>query len=162
MTDEVVHQRVGVLPLSVSSDRIGVTAMRCAGLLDALAAAGDPVDRDGRGRVVEVYPAAALKQWGLAHHGYKSSAAPAKAQQARVQALDQLRAALPTLVLDHSTIERCQDSHDAFDALVCALIARAAARGLTRMPGPDAETERARIEGWIHLPDGDMSRLQGA
>src|SRR5262245_19580776 len=60
LTDEVVHQRVGIWPLSVSTDRIGVTAMRCATLLDALAAAGHPVDRAGGGQVVEVYPAAAL------------------------------------------------------------------------------------------------------
>ena len=37
LTDEVVHQEVGILPLSVSTDRIGVTAMRCAALLDSLA-----------------------------------------------------------------------------------------------------------------------------
>jgi predicted nuclease with RNAse H fold len=161
LTDEVVHKRARVLPLSVSSDRIGVTAMRCAGLLDALAAAGNPVDRDGRGRVAEVYPAAALRQWGLAQHGYKGSTAPAQARQARAQALDQLRAALPTLAIDDSTVERCRDSHDAFDALVCALIARAAALGFTLLPAPGAETERAHIEGWIHLPNSDLSRLQG-
>jgi predicted nuclease with RNAse H fold len=71
LTDEVVHQRVGVWPLSVSTDRIGVTAMRCAALLDALATADHPVDRVGGGRVVEVYPAAALKHWGLPHNRYK-------------------------------------------------------------------------------------------
>jgi hypothetical protein len=50
LTDKVVHQQVGIWPLSVSTDRIGVTAMRCAALLDALAAAGHPVDRAGGGR----------------------------------------------------------------------------------------------------------------
>jgi len=54
LTDEVLHQEVGIWPLSVSTDRIGVTAMRCAPLLDALAAADHPVDRAGGGRVVEV------------------------------------------------------------------------------------------------------------
>ena len=76
LTDQISHQQVGIWPLSVSTDRIGVTAMRCAALLDALAAAGHPVDRAGGGRVVEVYPAAALKHWGLPHQGYKSKREP--------------------------------------------------------------------------------------
>lgn len=41
--------------------------------------------------------------------------------------------------------------HDAFDALVAALVARAALLGLT--DGPPAEARaRAEREGWIHLP----------
>ncbi len=74
LTDEIVHQQVGIWPLSVSTDRIGVTAMRCAALLDALAAVGQPVDRTSDGRAVEVYPAAALKYWGLPHQGYACTA----------------------------------------------------------------------------------------
>lgn len=64
-TDAYVHKLTGRTPLSVSTDKIGVTAMRCAGLLDAMAARGERVDRAGSGRVVEVYPAAALRRWGL-------------------------------------------------------------------------------------------------
>ena len=52
-------------PLSVSTDLIGVVAMRCAYLLDRLAARGDPVHRSGSGRVIEAYPAPALVSWGL-------------------------------------------------------------------------------------------------
>jgi predicted nuclease with RNAse H fold len=72
VTDQVVRAEAGVNPLSVSADRIAHAAFRCAGLLARLAALGEPVDRAGSGVVVEVYPAAALRRWGLTHRGYKS------------------------------------------------------------------------------------------
>jgi predicted RNase H-like nuclease len=156
LTDKVVHQQVGIWPLSVSTDRIGVTAMRCAALLDALAAAGHPVDRAGGGRVVEVYPAAALKHWGLPHQGYKKQ----EGAIVRAQALDRLGAMIPTLILDGVTLDRCRQSDDAFDALVCALVARAAGLGLTTPPAPGEQAKRAQVEGWIHLPISDLPDLQ--
>ncbi len=156
LTDEVVHQQVGIWPLSVSTDRIGVTAMRCAALLDVLAAAGHPVDRVGGGRVVEVYPAAALKHWGLPHNRYKKK----EGTIVRGQALDQVLTTLSTLTLDGDALDRCRHSDDAFDALVCALVARAATLGLTAPPFPGNQTERARVEGWIHLPTSDLPCLQ--
>ena len=156
LTDEVVHQQVGIWPLSVSTDRIGVTAMRCAALLDALATAGHPVDRVGGGQVVEVYPAAALKHWGLPHNRYKKK----EGTIVRGQALDQVLATLSTLTLDGDALDRCRHSDDAFDALVCALVARAATLGLTAPPFPGNQTERARVEGWIHLPTSDLPCLQ--
>jgi Protein of unknown function (DUF429) len=155
LTDEVVRQRVGWWPLSVSTDLIGVPAMRCAGLLDALAVAGRPVDRAGGGRVVEVYPAAALKHWGLPHRGYKRP----KGATVRSMALDRLLAMLSRLVVDEAALDRCRGNDDAFDSLVCALVARAAALGLTTRPDPGQQSERASAEGWIHLPTGELPRL---
>jgi Protein of unknown function (DUF429) len=105
---------------------------------------------------VEVYPAAALKYWGLPHQRYKK----AKGAILRGQALDRLLAKLPTLSLDGDALDRCQHSDDAFDALVCALVARAAALRLTTPPCPGNQTERAHVEGWIHVPTCDMTRLQ--
>jgi hypothetical protein len=157
LTDAVVRQRVGWWPLSVSTDLIGVPAMRCAGLLDALAAGGEPVDRAGGGRVVEVYPAAALRHWGLPHRGYKRPTGGT----VRSMALDRLLAMLPWLVVDEAALDGCRADDDAFDALVCALVARAAALGLTARPDPGHQTERARVEGWIHLPTGELPRLLG-
>jgi hypothetical protein len=61
VTDEVVRAETGLIPLSVAADRIGHTAMRCTGLLAQLARQGQPVDRCGRGVLVEVYPATSLK-----------------------------------------------------------------------------------------------------
>jgi len=69
-TDRVVMQTRR--PLSVSTDKLGVTAMRCAHLLQRWSAKG-PIDRSGNGRFVEVYPAGALKRWGLEPSGYKGS-----------------------------------------------------------------------------------------
>lgn len=70
-TDEYARKTLEIIPLSVSADRIGITAMRAARLQVLLAAAGHTIDRAGSGLVVEVYPAAGLKLWGLRHRGYK-------------------------------------------------------------------------------------------
>jgi predicted nuclease with RNAse H fold len=70
-TDHECHRVTGLAPLAVAADRIAAVAMRGAGLLGALHAAGRPVDRTGAGTVVECYPAAALKTWRLPHQAYK-------------------------------------------------------------------------------------------
>ena len=71
VTDQVVRQEIRLTPLSVSADRIGHVALRCASLLALFAQQGHEVSRDGSGKVVEVYPAASLKIWGLPWRGYK-------------------------------------------------------------------------------------------
>ena len=55
-------------PLSVSTDRIAIPAMRAAAVFSRLA---EQVALDGSGVVVEVYPAAALRRWGFTWRGYK-------------------------------------------------------------------------------------------
>ncbi len=55
-------------PLSVSSELLGVTAMRCAGLLQGLGVQ----DRSGQAGIFEVYPEASLRRWGLKTKGYKN------------------------------------------------------------------------------------------
>jgi len=139
-TDHHVRERTGLWPLSVSSDLIGVVAMRCRGLLARLGAAGHTC--------FEVYPAAALQRWGIEPRGYKGAARRAALGE-RVDAL--LRAVTwLELTPEHQALVRSCD--DAFDALLAALCARAAAVGLVdeqdRMP---AGAEVAR-EGWIMLP----------
>ena len=93
-TDEVTRQLTGLVPLSVSADRIGHTAMRCAALQTRLAAEGRGVDRSGAGAVVEVYPAASLKVWGLPWRGDKST----KNQAVLDTVVDRLLEAAPWLV----------------------------------------------------------------
>jgi len=61
----VVQRRLGRRPLSVSTNMLGVTALRAARLLAELRDRGMPVDRAGRGTVCEVYPAASRSAWGL-------------------------------------------------------------------------------------------------
>lgn len=62
-TDEVVRAETGLIPLSVSADRIAHAAFRAALLLSRLASLGLPVDRTGEGKVAEMYPAACLRRW---------------------------------------------------------------------------------------------------
>jgi hypothetical protein len=71
-TDLVVQAATGISPLSVSADLIAHVALRCAGLLAELGDLGVDVGRVD-GRVVEAYPAAALRIWGLTSRGYKSA-----------------------------------------------------------------------------------------
>jgi hypothetical protein len=127
--------------------------MRAAGLLGALAAAGTPVDR-ADGTVVEAYPAAALKRWGLPHRCYKR----AENQSALGALVDALLAALPDLHLPAEQDALCRASDDALDAVVCALIARAAALGLTDAPPPELRALAER-EGWIAVPGCSLRDL---
>jgi predicted RNase H-like nuclease len=54
------------------------------------------------------------------------------------------------------------DRDDALDALVAALITRAAKLGLTRPPD-DEDRNHAAIEGWIHVPvEGSLDKLATA
>ena len=73
-TTDLVTRTGGSRPLSVSSDLIGVAAMRGARIQHLLETAGVPVDRSGvTGRIIEAYPAAALRVWGLSSSKYKGT-----------------------------------------------------------------------------------------
>ena len=143
----IVETGVG-RPLSVSADQIAHVAFRCAGLLADLGV-DDRVD----GWAVEAYPAGALKRWGLISRGYKRAAnVPVLAALA-----DALHAAAPWLDLgDHA--ETMARDDDAFDAVITALIARAAQLGRTTSPDT-ADRPVATREGWIHVPTGELSEL---
>lgn len=156
LTDDFQRSR-GRTPLSVSSDRIASTAMRCADLLaQHYAARGEPLDRVN-GHVVEVYPAAALVAWGVDVRGYKDPSASAQREQMARQLAEQAG-----LVLKERTIELCAETDHALDALVSCLVARAQALGLTH-PAPAEHAEQVAREGWIHLPSGgSLQQLAGA
>jgi predicted nuclease with RNAse H fold len=154
MTDLVLIEDKTGKPLSASTDRIGRAAMRAAGLLAALSRDHD-VDRAGSGLVVEVYPAAALKHWGLTHRKYKEK----KGTEERKKLLKELRGSLPALTFARAEDKAiCQDSDDALDAVVCAVIARAVALGEATTPTHD-QAERAKTEGWIAVPTGNLADL---
>lgn len=155
LTDEVVREETGIIPLSVAADRIAHAAFRCVGLLAMLAAAGHDVDRCGGGRVVEVYPAAALCRWGLAYRGYKGRGQHVQ----HADLVTALREAAPWLELG-AFEGLCLRSHDAFDSVIAALNARAAAIGKAVQPSDEQRTV-ARVEGWIALPAGPLSGLMG-
>lgn len=144
-------------PLSVSTDLIGVVAMRAAFLLDCLAALGQPVDRAGSGKLVEVYPAPALGTWGINAVGYKSRVGAARLPQL----LSEVEGGLGRLDLDEPQRALAESDHNSFDALVCSLIARSSALGLTVGPPADL-ADRAVREGWIHLPTNPLPDLMDA
>jgi predicted nuclease with RNAse H fold len=149
-------------PLSVSTNLIGVTAMRCARLLHEVGARrGARVDPAGTDGVAEVYPAAALVAWGgrgedLDPQGYKTGPAARAARGRLVGAL----AARAWLHLPAAAREACERSDHALDAVLAALAARAVQRGLTYAPQTAEQRRLASVEGWIHVPVADsLDRL---
>jgi len=142
-------------PLSVSTDLIGVVAMRCAYLLDRLAAQGEPVDRAGSGKVIEAYPAPALAAWGISARGYKSRVGVVRIPEL----LSLVEDALGGIAMTPQQRELAGADHNCFDALIASLVARAAALGLTHGPDSDEERDRAVREGWIHIPTNPLSHM---
>lgn len=146
-TDLRVWNEYKLLPLSVSSDKLAMPAMRCVELLDLLKVS----DRSGDG-VWEVYPAVALKVWGFAFKGFKPLRIdPVHGNPALATLLQTVREACPWLDLGEAE-QCCSRNHDAFDALIASLVTRAAFRGLTERPPAD-EAEIAKREGWIAVPE---------
>jgi predicted nuclease with RNAse H fold len=139
-------------PLSVSADRISLPAMRAAALLSHVS---QSTARDGSGVVVEVYPAAALRRWGLRSRQYKRK----ENSVARRELVARLLTETLWLSIESSDVDLCIDSDDAFDALVAALVARAAAIELVD-PIPNEDLTSALREGWIAVPVvGSLNRL---
>lgn len=154
-TDRFTTRRTGLIPLSVSADRLAHPAMRCAVIQAKIAALHGPQPRDGSGRLAEVYPAASLKLWGLNSRGYKGRGT-SEAERLSVL-LANLREQAPWLGLADQE-DKLAASDDLFDAVVASLTARAAAVGLT-VPPDDAHAATARSEGWIHLPSCGLNGL---
>lgn len=140
-------------PLSVSADRIAYPAMRAARLLGDLGT----IDRSGRGRLVEVYPAAALRAWELPHRGYKGFVNRGRLKEL----LTALRAKVPWLVVTSDQWAQLTNDDNCADALIASLVARSAALGLCE-PIPPDQLERAMREGWIAVPQADGLGQLGA
>ncbi len=151
-TDHIVRERIKRWPLSVSSDLIGVTAMRAARLLSETGR----IDRSGRGRFVEVYPAAALHVWGFPSSRYKKK----EGEENRRELTRCLMTATEKwLDWPVDAREACEKSDDALDAVVAALVARAAATDQIE-PIPQKHMATAKREGWIALPrSGSLASL---
>ena len=125
-TDEVVKEKLGQWPLSVSSDLIAVPAMRAVRLLAETAATGEAIDRSGGGRYVETHPAAALSMRGFPSRSYKG----ARDAAVRVQLISEFAKQITAwLTLSQEDWSRCRTSEHVLDALVAALVARTAEIG---------------------------------
>ncbi|HYO85305.1 MAG TPA: DUF429 domain-containing protein [Dermatophilaceae bacterium] len=141
-------------PLSVSTDLIGVVALRAARLQHLLAAAGLTVDRSGiTGVIVETYPAAALSGWRLPSRGYKGAKNRAGLASIVALVLDEAGPLRPAAT---SALAGCSDH--ILDAFICAVVAAAARLGITALPGPQ-DQENARCEGWIHVPTATLAEI---
>jgi hypothetical protein len=150
-TDRYVRSITGRWPLSVATDRLGMTALRCSGLLARLQESGVEIDRSGSGLVVEVYPGATLRIWGLVRQGYRASSA------LRMACLDELQEQAPWLNFEDFR-QLLASSCDAFDSLFAALATRAAALGHYQKPTENL-LEVAKAEGWIALPARGLDQL---
>lgn len=150
-SDRHVREVTGKWPLSVSTDRLGLTAMRCAGLQGRIQQAGIPIDRSGSGKIVEIYPGASLRLWGFDTTGYRAI------PEAREELLRSIENQAPWLKLD-SYQDMMISSTDAFDAVIASLATRSAALGKYFKPSNNV-LEVAKIEGWIALPKGNLKDL---
>jgi hypothetical protein len=161
-TDRVVRRRSGRWPLSVTSDRIAIPAMRCAGLLTEIArhVGADQVSRDGSGLCCEVYPDPALRGW-VADTTAVLHRASYKGKGNSAIRMRLLGALLEQLPIDdpEGQLEKVAAEDDYLDALICALVARAAERKRTYRPETAHEAQRAAVEGWIHLPRDPLKSL---
>lgn len=156
-TDRFVTEKTGLRPLSVSADRLAHPAMRCVVLQAKIGERFGVQPLDGSGKLAEVYPAASLRCWGLAARKYKGAGTAETA--ARGTIVDDLAATAPWLVIgEHRASIIASD--DRLDAVVASLTARAVALGRTFSPD-SAHQRRAAVEGWIHLPTGDLTNLVG-
>ncbi|MBI5511452.1 MAG: DUF429 domain-containing protein [Deltaproteobacteria bacterium] len=148
------------VPLSVAADKIAMAAWRCCALLDALAVReaevvtdtlGVVFPPDGRRRVIEAYPAAALAMWGVPREGYKATGAMAvSVRKAILAVLEQTEGRGWVHWVPHAR-ERCASTDHALDAFICALVARAAQLGFVEAV-PSEHAAAARAEGWIAVP----------
>jgi predicted nuclease with RNAse H fold len=155
-TDLYLKQR-GHRPLSVSTELIGVVALRAAHLQHLMVESGMVVDRSGlSGALVEVYPAAALRRWGMPASGYKGAANAT----ARLDLVNQLLAECGDLrARVESQLVGAADH--AFDAFVAAVVAAASRVGMTDGPS-GADHSAAGVEGWIHVPTAGPSAIVAA
>lgn len=142
VTDLSVLDELKLWPLSVSTDRIALKAIRA----NALLTRHGVKDRSGGPKFYEVYPAASLKSWGITCRGYKLI--DPKCRRVRASIFEALQQKFPELELGDEYVE----SSDALDALVASLTVRAAALGLTTKPGPELIPAAMR-EGWIHFSE---------
>ena len=148
-TDGNVRLRTGRWPLSVSADKLGVVAMRCALLQERFAIEaweGQRQPRNGSGRLVETYPAGALYLWGLPRNGYKGNDEHPRA--VREVIVNDLGTRVDLGELEEASIA----SDDTLDAVVSALVAWMAVSGRTVAPDSEEAERLAAVEGWIHLP----------
>ena len=162
-TDLYVWEKIDKRPLGVATELIGSVAIRAARLL-ARANVKHPleVDRSGQqGRFVEVYPAAAFKQWGIQtnrDNGKRATTSYKKDPEVRKQMLRDLSPFLDNWLQDPDEYWRTDHRLDALVSALVTLMAeldcRLAPNGEDPLlePIPPDMKKVAKKEGWIALP----------
>jgi len=146
-TDRFVREQTGLKPLDVGADRIARTAVAAlalvAGLRNRLDRPLPIVECPGSasaGGLIEVYPAATLRQHGLPYRRYKGSSADARTVRCRIaEALDQWIDLAP----DSTQLE---ESDHILDAAICVLSAIDFLAGRCAPPPHEGNWQK---EGWI-------------
>jgi hypothetical protein len=93
--------------------------------------------------------------WGLTYQRYKK----AKGRTALTALVAELRAGAPWLIAERGVWSAAEASDDVFDAIVCAIVARAKALGRCHS-FTAAHRETAAREGWITIPlPGSLDKL---
>ncbi len=134
--------------ISISTNLLGATALRGAGLLELAHDRGVPFDRGsddpGKTRIVEAYPASALAAWDLTWGGLDCTwpDVPIERLTSRLE------------FEDKSQITR----RDNFDALVCAVVARAWHQRQV-VSAADIAPHHLAEEGWIAYPKARLEEL---
>lgn len=144
-TDRFVREKTGLKPLDIGADRIARTAVAALTLVatlrqqlgQALPLLASP-EIESHGGLIEVYPAATLKQRSLPFRQYKKPEA------------SKIRTQIAAAVAEELDIERvtsqCVDSDHCLDAVLCVYAAIDFLAG--RCVGP-TEIVDFRKEGWI-------------
>lgn len=148
--ETLVKLRLPQVGISVSTNWLGATALRGAGLL-AQAAHTEGIrfdrgsDRPEATSIVEAYPAAALASWDRtwAGLGFEWPDVPAR---------DEFKSRIDFEEPDGL------ENRDNFDAVVCALVARAWHLGCC-VPATEMARGQQQEEGWIALPTCSLDDL---
>lgn len=136
-----------IRPISVSTDKLGAVALRCARLVQCL-----EKQHGGQCKIFEVYPAASLACWMTIEGSYKSNKNAQQSRENRAYILGELE----MHGVDVSIFrDKFVNSDDDLDALVSALTAAVAFKERTYLPSADT-LEVAKFEGWIHIPCGSL------
>jgi predicted RNase H-like nuclease len=146
MTDKYVKEKIGKTPLDVGADRIARTAHTALSTIGELRKltgleldmAWDPT-KTIRSSVIEVYPAATLKTYGMIYSGYKDTDKSA----IRREMVSQLK---QFMEIDESLEEAMVADADILDSALCVLAGVDFLEGRVHVP---ANLELVRKEGWI-------------
>jgi predicted nuclease with RNAse H fold len=143
-TDRFVHAITHVTPMSVSTDRMGSTAMLLAEVLSRASARLDRARFErasGADGIAEVHPGATLRLWSQAGgepysvRSYRTNGYGSTREQFVIELIESGVQVTPAQAEDLFA------SADAVDALVCALVARAVGLGKTLAPGEPVDLE---------------------